>query len=185
MESTWNHPAWGTFLYDGIAWTNTIEVVAFTRFSYDSEYGDTSRPASLYELSFEVDEEGDPPSREGVELAERLLANQGTLVETIAQALWNDFNGEGQDSGMWWRGAPDEVMEGLEDDFSLDGPGDIFSLLQVDSIVIYESVYDYEGPLAEIRFHAPFEEEHGVGVLTDGASIVGTGYAVSVTPFDE
>lgn len=185
MQSTWNHPAWGTFVYDGIAWTNTVEAAAFTRFSYDSGYGDTSRPTGLYELHFEVGEEGDLPSREGVELAERLLANQATLAETIAEALWNDFNGEGPHSGMWWHGEPEEVLEGIEDEFSLDTPEDIFSLLQVDAIVIYESVYDYDGPLAEVRFHAPFEEEHGIGVLTDGTSIVGTGYAVSVTPFSE
>jgi hypothetical protein len=34
-----------------------------------------------------------------------------------------------------------------------------------------------------LAFEAPFEEEHGVGVLTDGVAILGTGYRYDVTPF--
>jgi hypothetical protein len=36
-----------------------------------------------------------------------------------------------------------------------------------------------------LSFHAAFEENHGVGVLTDGETIVGTGYGADVTPFGE
>ena len=39
-------------------------------------------------------------------------------------------------------------------------------------------------PLVELSFHAAFEEEHGVSVLTDGDSILGTGYYLDVVPYD-
>jgi len=38
-------------------------------------------------------------------------------------------------------------------------------------------------PLVELSFAAAFEEEHGVGILTDGKTIVGIGYTSNVTPF--
>jgi hypothetical protein len=37
-------------------------------------------------------------------------------------------------------------------------------------------------PLAELSFHAAFEEEHGVGILTDGRQVVGIGYLADVEP---
>jgi hypothetical protein len=44
-------------------------------------------------------------------------------------------------------------------------------------------MHGYEKPVVELSFHAAFEEEHGVGVLTDGNTILGTGYSVDVRPF--
>ena len=33
------------------------------------------------------------------------------------------------------------------------------------------------------QFRAAFEDEHGVGVLTDGKKVLGLGYSADVTPF--
>jgi malic enzyme len=36
--------------------------------------------------------------------------------------------------------------------------------------------------IVALSLHADFEEEHGVGVLTDGEAILGLGYSADVLP---
>ena len=51
-------------------------------------------------------------------------------------------------------------------------------------IVIHKEADGYKKPVAELTFAALFEEEHGVGVLTDGKEILGTGYMGEAAAFD-
>ena len=51
-------------------------------------------------------------------------------------------------------------------------------------ITVRQDVPGCEGPVVELSFHAAFEVEHGVGVLTDGETILGLGYSADVTPFE-
>ena len=39
------------------------------------------------------------------------------------------------------------------------------------------------GPLVELEFHALFDDEHGLSVLTDGRSVLGIGANGNVLPF--
>jgi hypothetical protein len=56
--------------------------------------------------------------------------------------------------------------------------------MRLSSICVRPRVEGYDKPIVELRFAAAFEEEHGVGVLTDGGKILGTGYSVDVTPYE-
>jgi hypothetical protein len=51
------------------------------------------------------------------------------------------------------------------------------------SLTIRESLYEHKKPIAELTFSAGFEPEHGVGILTDGNTILGTSYASDVLPY--
>lgn len=50
--------------------------------------------------------------------------------------------------------------------------------------LLRKSVDGYDEPIVELSFSAPFEDEHGVGVMTDGQSVLGIGYSCDVTPFE-
>src|SRR5688500_847987 len=107
MGFTWNHPKLGEFEYDGIAWVKKVEAPGFDPFTYDRESSDV-------ELAFEADDEDDSPTAEAVALALKVLANHAKLVPKITKALWDDFNGRGPDSGMWWHGDLDQVADAIE-----------------------------------------------------------------------
>ena len=88
---------------------------------------------------------------------------------------------------MWWHGDLDQVADGLED-AELTPPkkaDDMFKLMNFAGIRVHPSVHRFKKPIAELYFGAAFEEEHGVGVLTDGERILGTGYSLDVTPFKD
>jgi hypothetical protein len=84
---------------------------------------------------------------------------------------------------MWWHGDLDALAEVLDDGRRPARAEDLLGLMQLSGVVVRRDVDGHDGPLAELRFHAAFEEEHGVGVLTDGTTIVGTGYSCDVLPF--
>lgn len=86
---------------------------------------------------------------------------------------------------MWWHNHLDEVV-GVVEDVGLPAPAkadDLAALLLLQEIRIRRDVLDNEQPIAELSFAAAFEEEHGVGILTDGKNILGIGYSADVTPF--
>jgi hypothetical protein len=180
MASSWEHPELGRFKYDGIGWVRVIEVPAFRAFTYDA-----GRRKGNCELVFDADDEKDVPSAAAIAVARRVLSEQEKLAPKIVKALWDDFYGRGPESGMWWHGSLDEVTGAMED---ADSPApaslnDLLALLGPPQIGIHKRVYGIDKPVAELSFSAAFEEEHGVGVLTDGRSILGTGYSADVTPF--
>jgi predicted DNA-binding WGR domain protein len=177
-EPTWEHPKLGRFTYDGMAWTRTVKTPAFKPFRYEGS-------SSKCELSFETDDEDELPAPDAVAVAERVLANQDALAAKVTAALWDDFTGRGPKSGMYWHGDLDAVAEGMEFAEGLKPPtkaADLPRLMQLSGITVRKPRRQ-DKPLAELSFSAAFEEEHGVGILTDGKSIVGIGYASDVTPF--
>jgi hypothetical protein len=107
-------------------------------------------------------------------------------VHKIKIALWNDFTGRGPRTGVWWHGSMDELTEVLQGVADLPPPAkpdDIPAYLQLFQINIRNDVHQYDGLVAELCFHAPFEEEHNVGILTDGQEIIGIGHHLDVSPF--
>ena len=50
-------------------------------------------------------------------------------------------------------------------------------------LYVHEEVERYPKPIAELTFAAAFDPEHGVGVLTDGKKILGTGYSGDAEQF--
>ena len=57
--------------------------------------------------------------------------------------------------------------------------------MNFDGVVIRSDLSHQGRPGAEFRFGPWFEEEHGVGVLTDGQNILGLGYSHDVSLFEE
>jgi hypothetical protein len=182
MAPQWLHPNLGTFEFNDLSWAKTIEVPAFKEFSYDTGYSNAPRSNGMHELAFESDDERDHPSEAAISLASAVLENQKELVATVAGALWDDFNGLGPTSGMWWHGDLEAVFEYLDEDPPDTAEG-ILPLLQVCRIWVRKNEHRHDGPIVELSFHAAFEEEHGVGILTDGKVVLGIGYMIDVTPF--
>ena len=182
MAETWDAPGLGRLTFDTDAWTTTVDLPAFAAFTF----GGGGRPA--YELAFEVEDETDVPSADAVAVAGAVVANQARLATAVAAALWDDFNGRGPRSGMWWHGHLDDVPEGADDGDGLPpltGPAALMAWMRL-SRAIVRPVRRHEpdgGRVVELRFNAAFEVEHDVGVLTDGTSILGTGYAYDVRLF--
>jgi hypothetical protein len=185
MAAKWEHPKLGRFEYDEPNWVGTVDAPGFDAFAYDGEFGDGGPPTGKYELAFVADDETDVPSAAAVELALRVLADPAGLAAKVAAALWDDFTGRGPQSGMWWHGGLDEVVDSLED-AELPPPRsakDLMKVMRLSQISVRKE-YDGDGtPVIELCFSAAFEEEHGVGVLTDGRTVLGTGYHLDVSPF--
>lgn len=184
MAATWSHPTLGTFKFkDGIAWSKIIAMPAFQSFAYDEGYSDSRKSDGMHELSFEADDKDDLPSPEAVALADKALANQAKLVTKVTKALWEDFNGRGPGSGMWWHGKLDDVADAMGEDEPPSCAEDLLALLQVECLTIRKEIDGHEGPLVELSFQAAFEGEHGVSALTDGDNILGLGYMTDATLF--
>jgi hypothetical protein len=185
MSSTWNHPRLGRFQYDGTAWLTEVHAAGFDVFAYDTGYSNAGPPTGKYVLAFDADSEKDVPSPAAVALAEKVLADPAALVSKVTRALWDDFNGRGPESGMWWHGDLDQVAEGM-DDADLpppQGPDDLLKIMQLFRIRVRKGADGHGKPVVELCFWAAFEEEHNVGVLTDGEKVLGTGYHIDVSPF--
>ena len=184
MPSSWSHPQLGKFKHDGTGWIATISMPAFKAFAYDTGYRDEPRSTGKHELMFEADDEDETPSAAAVALADKVLANQDQIVPLITDALWKDFAGEGPKTDMWWNGDLDQVAEAMDADKPPAGPKELLKILQLSQMTVRKEVHGYDGPVVELSFNAPFEEEHGVGVLTDGEAVLGIGYSYDVLPFE-
>ena len=184
-KPTWNHPDLGCFTFDKGEWVATVGAPAFNAFGYDPEGG---KVAVKYELAFEAENKKDIASPAAVELASNVLTNQAELVPKVTNALWDDVSGRGPNTGMWWHNDLAQVAENLKwwrsPPPALTGPEDLLAVMQLSSIIVRKSVHGYDQPIVELSFSAPFEDEHGVGILTDGRSVLGIGYSCDVTPFE-
>ena len=199
MSSTWNHALLGRFTYneDERSWNGTIEIPAFRPFAWDTGYSNAPRSQDWYDLSFEIGEESwdedededegedmdeeveaeaEVPSPEMVHLVLEILANQEILVPAVTQALWDDFNGV-EKSNMWWHGHLDRVVAAMNAEEAPQEPSDLLGEMQLSSLSVRKEFDHHDGPAVILNFHASFEEEHGVGILTDGQTILGLGYA--------
>jgi hypothetical protein len=191
VATTWHHPELGEFTFDGYRWVTSADVPAFAVFSYAPRYGDGRPPGGKCELWIDIDDddaagEPAPPSAEMLALVSKVLAAQARLVPAVAAALWDDFNGRGPRSGMWWHGGLDEVADDVDPALPpLTGPDALCAWLRLSGIEGRNSGPRNEQPVVALSFEASFEEEHGVGILTDGVAILGTGYSGDVRPFRE
>lgn len=187
--NTWEHPKLGVFTFDGTRWITISSLPAFTAFKYRKR-GRQGRPSSI-RFSFEAEDVHAVPSKQAVAVALRVVKNQDRLAQQVRKAMWDDLNGQGEDSGMWWHGDRATIEEAISGAFGereprpLRRPDDLYHLMGDPSVSIRERIHLYERPCATINFEAAFDEEHGVGVLTDGNRVLGTGYQISVTPFFE
>ena len=184
---TWTDEELGEFAFDEYGWSRVFELPAFAVF----QYGGLGKPdgatgSPQVELTFEADGEEDTPSHEAVVVARHVVANNQWLLAEGVAALFADFSGGGPDSGMWWHSDLEHVREIIRsaNGRPLNEPDDLQHLLGRPSILIQEFGYGYDRPCATICFEAVFEPEHGVGLLTDGKRILGTGYQMDVSPFD-
>ena len=66
---------------------------------------------------------------------------------------------------------------------SYKGPKDVLAALRLDQIGVMNEVDGCEGYVIHLCFWAKFEPEHGIGVLTDGHKVLGTGYMMEATPY--
>ena len=175
--TTWTHSELGKFEFDEYAaWAREIECPKFLSLN-------GSRTAM--QLMFEVNDENDVPSEKNILIASNTLSNIETLLDEGVNVLFRDFHGQGPDSGMWWHDDIDYIQEILSDySSSLTTADDLYALLSTPSIVVQDAAYGYDNPCAIIGFESPIEEEHGIGFLTDGQKILGTGYRMGVDAFE-
>ncbi|MBN1912096.1 MAG: hypothetical protein JW818_20420 [Pirellulales bacterium] len=185
---TWKHPDLGNITYDDISWIRVFSLPAFKVFKYRSDRRNAG--SSRIEIRFWVDEDGQLPSESAIAVAKKVIENQEVLVRRLKKSFYDDLNGRGPDSGMWWHGNIQFVREILTDERdgkkaqTLKSVDDLDNVLGEPVVWIQESVgSEYDKPCAVLGFGARFEIEHGVGILTDGTRILGTGFLNDVSPF--
>jgi hypothetical protein len=194
MSSTWSHPRLGTLEHDDIWWRREIVIPSLKPFTYVEarKYRSTSWP---YELWLECDAEDMQPTEQMASLVVTVLENESRLIPKMLHALWLDLNGRGPESGMWWHGDLPNAYRGgnwasgVHDSLIAEGlpvpncPDDLMKILEPIRLTIRRDFSLPEQWVAEFNFHSGFEVEHGVGVLTDGAEILGIGYNAEADRF--
>jgi hypothetical protein len=181
MPATWKHPQLGEFRFEHGHWQKGVLIPAFDAFDY-LDLGEKAPGGEEYSIAFDTEDDSELPSEAEIAVVLRILSNQASLVTAIANALWDDFNGKGPNSGMWWHGDLDQVAEQMFAEQPLKSPEEVVAALKATQITIRTDLGN--APLAEIDFQAPFEDEHGLSVLTDGSKVVGIGFIYDVMPFD-
>jgi hypothetical protein len=182
MSSTWKHPSLGDFVRNGSTFSTNLTVPAFRRFSYDTGYSNARRSTGKVSLSFGpwmMNETLAEPTPDMVTIAEKLLADPDKLVDSVAQALWEEFNGRGPSTGIWWYGGMDYVSESFRAG-GLSPPTnsqDVLPALQLTCITIFTHLWDHPHPIAVLSFYAAFEREHDLCVVSDGDRVLGTGFS--------
>ena len=185
----WTDRELGVFKYDDLedSWARQFDFPAWKPFSY-RWYGRNVGRSKVW-LRFEAEDATQLPSKQAVAVARRVVKNHELLAQRIVNAVWNDLQGKGEDSGMWWHGDVRTINEMIDIAFAkrkrkpFEKPEDLYQLIGSPRVWIQESIWLYEKPLAMINFDAAFDVEHGLGVLTNGNRVIGTGYQVSVSPY--
>ena len=190
MAEKWTHAGLGTFTFDDPDWITKVKLPSFKRFTY-REFGRNCGRASL-QLSFspvEFDSK-DLPSKPAITVALRIIRNQDSLAEKVEKSIWQDINGRGRGTGMWWHGGLPDFDQTFSEPFGSDLKRILQSRESVRCVIgeprvcVVESVSGFERPCAKLSFSAAFDPEHGVGVLTDGNRILGIGYGYDVGPYE-
>ncbi|MEM9251283.1 MAG: hypothetical protein AAGB29_02940 [Planctomycetota bacterium] len=180
MSKAWDGGELGQFEYDGFDWVadHHARYPGFTAYDHDP---DIDRDDLGYRIRINSEEQ---PDSEAVALLEELVGSADRVKRVISQALFDDVMGEGPGSGVWWEGNAEDVEDVIGVDLP-DEPEAWAALLELGSIVILEThrLAEVQGPVAVMNFSALFEEDHGIGFLTDGQAVYGIGYAEDVPPF--
>jgi hypothetical protein len=184
-EQVLTGPAWtdeevGTFHFEDSGWMIRLELPAFDAFNPRLK---RKRKINRYEISIINESPDEKPTPPPIAVTRKLISNQKSLAKKVAEALWADFNGKGPDSGMYWHGDLEQVAQGIESGEPPRSAKDLYKLMQLHTIHVQRTSGKSKRWLAEMNFHADFEEEHGVGILTDGTDIVGIGYSFDSQPF--
>ena len=186
----WQHPDLGVFTFDGIFWSGECTLPAFKEFTFRNSGRKSGRAKLELQFENENETEDETPTKDAVKVALKLIKNQERMAARVTKAVWKDLNGMGHDSGMWWHGDLGTVSANISQAHRgktqpLSTANDLHSLLGASSVLIRDTIYLYKKPSATLMFQAAFDVEHGLGVLTDGNRIVGTGYQSSVGPYFE
>lgn len=178
----WNGTELGKFVLTETGWTGTCSLPSFKAF----RFGGPGKARLKIEFETEIDSEKPPSSRE-ITIAKRIIKNEAALCKKLIRAVHDDLNGRGLVSGMWWHGDTRSILDAMDEKtrskIDLDSEDDIPKLIGSPSIWIRSEVDHYEKPCGVFLFEAAFDSEHGLGVLTDGSKVLGTGYQMSVGPF--
>src|SRR5688500_15822631 len=171
MPKAWKHPKLGEFAASDSGWSTTAKIPAFKKFSYDTGYSNARRSTGNVHVGLSrflaYAKVPNTPPDEMVALLDHVIVDPQALVDKVVAALWDDFNGRGPDSGVWWHGN----MKAINDSFKshrLPPPktaDDLLQALQVNLVMIFDEWWDHPAPVIYLSFHALFEEEHGVAIL--------------------
>jgi hypothetical protein len=194
MPKSWKHPRFGAFVGaklqsgDGprVCWTTEVELPAFRKLKYVKFPSRRNPPPpTKYPLSIWRGKRLDKPPNAAIEVMTPLVDRQKEIVQAIANTFWDEFNGKGPSSGYWWYGALKKKgrLKWILRDCELAGPKDILAALNLESVLIRNDVDGYNDFVIHLWLHSGFEVEHGVGILTDGHKIIGTGYMMDVMPY--
>lgn len=184
---TWQHSNLGEFIFRESSWVHGFRLPAFDVFDRGGAPANLDRER-LIDLAFEADDEEHFPAEDEVSVARATLENHERLISEGITMLFEDLLGEGPDSGMWWHGSIEQVREIIASSLGSNSQGlpavatDLHQLMSQPSIFVQEFGYDYDEPCAILSFEAVFEAEHGIGILTDGQRVLGTGYQMDVSP---
>ena len=105
-------------------------------------------------------------------------------LKLAARALWDDLMGDGPASGTWWHGAlrrPGEAVA-FERLVSVRSQSDLIAAVSAVCLHVYRLIDSRL--IYEVQFDAPWEREHGVGVICRGKSAIGVGYYLQGRLFD-
>lgn len=97
--ATWEHPDLGRFKFVVDRWEQEMKVPEFDAFSFEPSHDAEGNLDNRFELHFHAETDEEPPSDAAVAIARKVLSDP---VRIISAALWEDFNGRGPGSHMWW-----------------------------------------------------------------------------------
>lgn len=189
--NTFTHKTLGTFTqrdyFDELRWETELELPAFSAFKYLAN--GKPRRSKKVEAAIYCDEE---PPKPALSMLSKVQRSQKALVKNICETFFRDLHQQGYDSwpteddgfGMWWSRDPvavalscrEALQKRLKQDRILQ-PEDLFAVLYEPSIEIRVSEFSTSGIEMMINMGAEFEEEHGVGITTDGKNVLNLGYA--------
>lgn len=196
MSRTWTHPRLGTLEHDDIWWRREVVIPSLDTFTYiDAAVRDYRSTREPFELVLQCDSETEQPTEEMAALAATILATESGIMQKAMEAIWSDLNGQGPDSGMWWHGDlpcayrggnwASAVHESLTS-WKLHVPkcpDDLKKVLEPKDLTVRREFSQPKPWIGELNFHAGFDVEHGVGVLTDGIDVLGIGYSSTARRF--
>lgn len=188
MQKQWKHPRLGEFAVDGKAWRRKLNVPAFAAFSYDTGYSNAKRSTGDIAFSFSPwlsNEKLDAPTPGMIAVAMKIFDDPEATVQKVIAALWEDFNGGQRDSGHWWHGNMEQIRAAFEEEGlpPLTRAQDLLNVLQLYDVAVFDKSFEAPDPIAWLTFHAAFEQEHGLSILSNGDDILGAGYCGEATPW--
>ena len=185
----WIDSQLGNFTFDEYNWSKTFELNAFSVFTFDDGFRSTGVNNGCVKLKIEADDEEDIPTDEVIRISRLTIDNHESLIREGLLALYNDILGDKVDSGMWWHSEIDEMRKDGADFISgnkglLTSQDDLTAFLGKPSIYVQNFGYAYGKPCSTIIFNSMIDPEHGIGLLTDGESILGIGYGIEADVFE-